>query len=261
MRKTKPVIAIFLAVIFYLSFMAACVSAKSIEERTSDVQHFVKQEAFTLTHPKEVTEIERSLIEGRTDVLNQYIPDPEDQEYYLRTENLSTAVSHILKTAYTTVNPQNSERYIVPTARIGGSETPRSQNSPVQKFTFLTMPNNSGNSITIDLYLVYQTRNGELTFLGILRNQSGDKISVNGISQIEIAADGKELANGTPASFESPMKMAPYQAQLNTGVYDGLPVMCFVKIVFEPGTYNPSIDVSNLDNIDCRYSLDYTIIS
>lgn len=256
MRKTRSLTAVLLAAIFSLSFITTCTFAKSMEGRRSDLQHYIKLEAYTITHPKEVNEIERSLIEGRTDLLNQYIPDPEDQEYYLKTENLSTAISHILKTALITINPENTEHYMVPVARIGTA----SPDFPVRSASFLTMPNNSGNRISIDFFLIYQTNREELVLLGILRNQSQNRVEVKGISEIELTADGEKIASGIPSSFETPIKLAPYQAQLNTGVYDGLPTTCFVKLTFAPGNYNSSIDISNLDNVSCRYSLDYSII-
>lgn len=257
MKTARSITAFLLAAIISLSLMTMCAFAKSMEGRRSDLQHYIKLEAYTITHPKEVNEIERSLIEGRTDILNQYIPDPEDQEYYLRTGNLSTAISHILKTALITINPQNSERYIVPVATIGTVNP----DSSVKSANFLTMPNNSGNAISIDFFLVYQTSRKDLVLLGILRNQSRNRVEVKGISEIKLISEGKEIASGSPSSFETPVKLAPYQSQLNTGIYDGLPTTCFIKIVFASGNYNSSIDISNMDNVSSTYSLDYSIIT
>lgn len=78
------------------------------------------------------------------------------------------------------------------------------------------------------------------------------------VGQIDLKAGEKVLAQGLPNAFEEPVKLAPYKQQINDGVYDGLPTQCFVKIIFEPGTYDDSINISELDYLGSAYSLDYS---
>ena len=40
-----------------------------------------------------------------------------------------------------------------------------------------------------------------------------------------------------------------------------MPVAIFVVMTFEPGTYDPNVDITSLDNLSCNYSFDYTYLN
>lgn len=60
--------------------------------------------------------------------------------------------------------------------------------------------------------------------------------------------------------METPIKLAPHEDKVNLGITDGFPTMCFIKMTFAPGTYDNTVDISNLDNVGCVYSFDYSVI-
>lgn len=261
MRKTtffKPL----LLVIFLACVTAIPISAKelNVQSLPADIKNYIKIQTFVATHPQEGKEIDLQLNEGNTEPLEKYIPDPEEQEFYLKMSNGTTTIADVLKTALITINPQNEQQGIVPSIRIKGQEYRDKNNSKLLRkpeLSILSTHYFTGNKITLDVFGIYKNRNDELVVLGIIRNNTGKDIEINGISSIELSVEGKLLASGIPTQFNSPLKYSPYKAEWNTGVYHGLPTASFVIIIFEPGTYNENMEISNLDNVNSVYSMDY----
>lgn len=262
MRKTKIIINTLLAILVVAVLSAVSVSAKniSVQNLPSDTKNFIKMETYLSTHPKEAYSLTQELTKGNTEAVKQYFSDPDVQELTLRVSNLSGTLSDILKTAYITQSPNNSEKNIIPEIRITNSDQAqliKNAQSSAPEFTFLNISNNLTNAFNVDPFLAYKNNKNELIVWGVLRNNTKKNAVVNAIPHIELFANGKLLASGNATPFETPMKMSPYQVKVNTGIYDGLPDKCFIKMVFEPGAYDGTADISNLDNLSCSYTLDY----
>lgn len=267
MRKTKAIIAIMLAIVLAISVLAVPASAaeQNSESLPSKVVQYMSFEAWTLTHLKEVTAIAKDLANGKTDALEQYIPDPEQQAYFLKVSSFSATAGYIDKAIQITFDPLNSEKWTVPVCREKQSGKKRElaarTNSPInQRFTLLSTRGTPHEKITLEPYFVYKSSNDELVFLGILGNDSHEKVEVAGIPSIDITVDGKPLASAEFMNFDSPMKFSSPDNSSLTGVNDGLPTECLIIIIFEPGSYDSSFDISQLDHLNTAYTLDYTVL-
>lgn len=262
--KYKKLFSIVLAIILAVSFFSVHASASTFESQSvpSKVATYLRVESYFYTHPKEIIDIMLELDGGKYDALNRAFPNEEDRELFLKLATLPSTVGDITKTATITADPKNTERYIIPSVTIGNSSGAINPSSDEKSgfrpsFTFLAIPNYNENKISLDTFGAYKDTENNLVVLGIIRNGSGKKLELKGISYIELSSNGKVLAKGTPSAFESPMQFSPYKAEFNTGVNDGLPTKCFIKLTFKPGTYDDTIDISTIDNLTSSYTLDY----
>lgn len=263
MRKTKRILSLILSICLVVCISAVSANARniSIQSAPSDAKSFIKLESYLYTHPADAAHIAEEMTKGNTEVISQYFPDPQDQEFIFRVNNLSATLADIIKTVYITGNFRNIERNVIPTIYISSSENLLfSESTPEQskQYTFLSISDNLSNAINIDPFFAYKNNNNELVFLGIIRNNTGKNAMINAVPHIEITSNGKLLASGYAAPFQQPMKMSPYHVEVNSGISDGLPDKCFIKMVFKPGTYDESVDISTLDHIGCSYTLDYS---
>lgn len=261
MRKAKFIFNLILGLVILVIITATSVNAAGIptSKRSSDLESFFRTETFLLTHPAAAANMSSELAKGNQKIVSKYFSNSQDQEFYLRSENLINTITNISKTAYITRSPQNTERNIIPTILVSpqGSHTfSTSKFDTPRQFSILAI-NSTDNAINIDPFLVYKNSKNELIVWGVMKNNSGIKIVVNSVPYIELSANGKKLAFGDNSSFQQPMKLAPYEVKANLGIHDGLPHKCFIKMVFEPGAYDGTADISNLDNLSCSYTLDY----
>lgn len=263
MKKKKTVISILLAIILATALFAVPAGANGIHIQSipSDLAGLAKLDAWSLSHPKEIIEIGQQTAAGNYDAIGEYMTDSDNYELYMKGLNYSLTVGTVIKAASISINPRNSERNLAPSISVSGPSTyNRNSQSTKPSYSFLSIRNDKKGKVNINLFLIYEDRQNNLVALGLLRNESGQKIQIDGISSIQLTTNGKELAGGTPSKFEVPVQLAPHEAKVNTGVTDGLPTMCFIKMTFAPGTYDDSIDISNLDNVGCIFSLDYSVI-
>lgn len=263
MRKARTFRPLLLAVLLSCVIaIPACAKGINVQSLPSDIENYIKIQTFVATHPQAGKEIDLQLNEGNTEALEKYIPDPEEQEFYLKMSNGTTTIADVLKTALITTNPQNEEKGVIPSVRVEASNPAaisgnRSIMLSKPEISVLSTHYYTGNKITLDIFGLYKNRNNELVVLGIIRNNSGKDIEISGFSSLELAINDRKFAGGEPTKFKTPLKYSPYKAEWSTGVYHGLPTASFVKIIFEPGTYDANIDVSNLDNVSTTYILDY----
>lgn len=257
MRKVKSGLGLCLALLLAVLISTVSVSAQSLDP-VSLTGDLLKSDQYLFTHPKEVVQILDSMIEGTP--LDETITDSEDAQTFLRVVNLPDRASIITKALFVTTNPTNSEKNRIISIDVTGPENfPTSSNggSSVQQFTLLSSTYFNKNTINIDPVFAYKTQSNELVVWGVITNYSGKNVELSGIPEIRLMAGDKVLAGGNAQDFDSPLKLSYYQAKVNTGVYNGLPDQCLFKITFEPGTYDGSIDLTDLNNLDCQYSLNY----
>lgn len=269
MKKNKWLCSIGMAVLLTAILTAVSANARSIDWKTipENVVQFVRVGAYLDTHPQIAANTIEGLTTGHPEVAEQYFTDPEQRDYVNRIAQLTVNIGDVGKTAAITVNPQNSERNQVPTIRITGKTYPvspkRSNASRLTEptYTLLTINVNNGNKIPMDTFLAYKDKDDNLVVWGILANDNSNKIQVSGLSSIQLTTKDKVLAEGTPTQFETPMILSPRRVgETSSGVKNGYPDRCFIKLVFEPGTYDNNIDISELDNLNSTYTLDYTVI-
>lgn len=265
MRKTKMILSLFLVIVItiLLSTVTTGAASMSADTHLSEFEKFVKLDTWIYIHPKEAIEIERASLDGDPSIIKKYFPTSEEQEYVIRMLNLPNEIGDVMKVATTTLNPQNSERGRVLSATIQNTSSKVEQKTQpdLSRLTFITT-NNPRNKVRLEFFAAYTTSKGELVMLGFLENNSGNKLEIRGIQQLELKVKDQVLADGSPSAFDTPIKLAPraQKAQGNLGVYDGLPTKCFIKITFEPGSFDDSIDISKLDYLGSAYSLDYSTL-
>lgn len=264
MKKIKWIGAVCLAIVLAAIVTSVSVSARALDP-ASFASDYVKSYRFLFTHPQEYVDTVKMMVERtQSDELSNYIANSEDAQAFLRVANLPLTGARLNKALKTTVNPLNSEKNRILQLNISNSTSPGAPKVDHglwnHDFTLLNAPFFSKNTISIDPKFVYKTANDELVVWGVMMNYSNQNVEVMGVPEISLQTGDKVLASGTSSDFDSPMKFSYYQDKVNTGVYDGLPTQCFIKITFEPGTYDDTIDISNLDNLDCQYALNYRVI-
>ncbi len=267
MKNAKYIGVISLAVVIAI-MLAISANAKNISLQTmlDDKPEEISVAKFMAVHPKEFAELILDLDRGETSNLSQYFNNPDDLEYFLRMNKIDSTIGALIKTGLVTNDVRNSERFVVPKAQVksNGVQSMESAASeywrPGLPYSFLTVNFYTGNKISLDTFLMYKNAKNDLVVWGIIRDDSDTKIELRGISDIELKYNGKTFAAGSPTKFKTPIKLAPYPKEFNLGIYDSLPTECFVKLTFEPGTYDGDIDITNIDNISSAYEMDYSAI-
>lgn len=258
MEKVKKVVALCLALLLTAAITAVSASAKSLDP-VSVASDLAKGERFTFTHPKEAVQIGLSI--AYSEPVDDALVNSDDARAFLRIGNIPVTGGVIVKLMITTLNPANSERNRVLSSKIENpasfSSSPKTDDTFNSQFTLLSAQKFNHNDVDINPLFAYKTKNNELVVWGELQNYSGKNVEVYGIPEIRLLTDDKVLAGGAAPEFETPMKFSYRQKQVNTGVYNGLPTQCFIKLTFEPGTYDDTVDITSLDNLDCQYSLNY----
>lgn len=260
----KSFLSLLLAVFLVFSLVAVPASAKSINVQPQDIVNLTKVDTWIFTHPTEAIKLVQRIADGDYSAVDDYIPDPETREFFKRAMYYSSTVAYVQKTAIMTVSPQNAERNLIPSVLVKGSDSTSQKaisKAPfTSNFNILTIRDDSRGKVNINIFLIYKDTHNNLEAVGILRNESGQKLQIDGIHAVQLTSNGKEIAGGNPSKFATPIQLSPHVAELNNGFHDGLPTMCFIKMTFAPGTYDDSIDISNLDNVGCIFSLDYSVI-
>lgn len=244
-------------------------SAKSIDLHSvsSDINNLAKLDTWTLTHPKELTQLIQQEAEGNYDIINNYFTDPELNQFLTKVINICTTAGIVGKTASITINPSNTEKGVIPSTEIKSSNTSpkfavptKQQSSPI--YSILTIRTDSMGKVNINPFLVFKDKNNNLVVWAVFSNNSRQTIQINGLSSLELTSNKKVIAQGDPAPFKTPVTLASRAstAKANSGVKDGLPTMCFLKMTFHPGTYDDTVDYTDLDFVGCAFSLDSTVI-
>lgn len=267
MKRVKLIGILCLACLAMASITAVSATAQSFDPLTL-VSSYVSAYRFVFTHPKESWEIiSTSDVREANPELEELINTNPDAQATVRVFNIPNTVAAIGKAGIATLNPQNMERNQIISVKV--NSLPGEREEPVSEaqkrhgieISMLTTPLFYSNPINIDPMFIMKTPQDDLVVLGVVKNFSGKNVVINAIPGIELVANNKILANGTTSGFEAPMKLSYYQQKVNSGVYDGLPTQCFIVIVFAPGTYDDTVDISSLNNLECNYSLDYSYLN
>lgn len=266
MRRIRNLWPLCLAIFLTVALTTVSASAKSLNP-VSLVSDYAQTYHYLFTHPRETAEIVKAL-EGRNEDENvtKIIESSKEAQALLRVANFPVTGGKFEKAIDITLDPRNTEqgRILELTARPTKDDThfPKvNQYFDNPQIAFLNTPYFYKNPINIDPKIAYKTKNNKLVVWGIMINYSGKNVAVDGIPELQLLSNNKVLASGTFSDFESPMKLSNYQEKINTGIYNGLPTQCFVKMTFEPGTYDASVNLSDLGSLDCNYALNYRIIS
>lgn len=269
MRSKKLIAIICAAVLLATVAFSTSASAKSIDLHSvsSDINNLAKIDAWGLTHPKELVQLIQQETEGNYDIINNYFTDPEVNQFFTKAINICTTVAIVEKTASVTINPSSTEKGVIPSTEIKGSNKgskaavpTKQQNSPV--YSILTIRTDNMGKVNINPFLVYKDKDNNLVVWAVFNNNSQETIQINGLSYLELTSNKKIIAQGDPAPFKTPVTLASRSstAKVNSGVKDGLPTMCFLKMTFHPGTYDDTVDYTDLDFVGCAFSLDSAVI-
>lgn len=268
MKGKNLAVGMGLSILMAIILTAIPASAQNI---TSAISDLAKYEVYFVTRPQELIEVASTTQTGNLNEISNIVEDPEMAEITTRVLYFATVPSNLLKTTVVTTSPENSERFTVPAVQIqtpDASFSPTSSTSSNKTFSdnFAVLSNFSdyglSNQVVIQPLFVYRNRNNELVLIGNMENYTAYPVIVDDISHIELTCKGKTVASGSSdRKFEPPMKLSTKPPTgINKGIYDGLPNICYIKITFEPGTYDENIKVSDLDALEMRYALDYTTI-
>lgn len=263
MKKAKQLCVLFLTIILLGALTAIPVGAQSLGSG-SFILDYATAYKYMLTHPKEAIKIIDAMVVEREQTNEITLDDSPEAQTYMRLLNIPLTIGVAEKTALVTVNPSNTERNRIISIKVSNPVNfPTTEKTDKNsQICVLSAPTFNYNAISIDPKIVYVNRNHEMVVAGTLMNYSDRDIDLRGIPDIQLNENGKIVANGNTANFEEPMKMShSRKKQVNTGVHDGLPSMCFIIIVFEPGTYDDTVDISSLNNLECNYSLDYSYLN
>ncbi len=211
-------------------------------------------------------ELIRQRIRVEEDYINGLINSPNKIEYlsalidnpYLALDNtyLSTLAT-INKTTANTINSQNTEQFRIPEVIVKGDGSKSSSTGNAKKeYTLFTVnPTTEGKGVSIFPIIAYKDNDNNLVFWTSVDNYTGETISLGGFYEIElIGEDGNVMAGGDSELFSEPMKYSKRpDTKINPGVIDGLPTGSFMKLIFEPGSYDANLDVSNIGRFVISY--------
>lgn len=268
MKWKKMIVELILALIACTAITAVSASAQSIDGST--ITKLFKLDQYMLSHPQQFSEIAMATKNDSATDIHQIITDPEVADTYIEISYLASTPTAIIKTALVTVNPQNTARGVVPKVTIGNPSLDHHESTTIlsknglnpKNYLLVTDPSLYGRSMKLALnpLFLYKNDKNELVLITYFQNNSDTNIEVNGLSHVELFSNGKVVASGNPSMFEKPMRFSTNPEGINQGVYDGLPNMCFIKITFEPGTYDDTVNIHDIGSLDLRYSLDYSTI-
>lgn len=268
MKKRKWIVGLVLGILMTVIVTAIPASAKNLVSTISDLAKF---EAYYITRPQELIEVASTTQSGNLNEISNIVKDPEMAEITTKALYFATFPSNLIKTSVVTASPENTERFIVPTVQIQNPSAVFSQPSSKfsggsfqDNFVILSNPTDSGlsNQVVIQPLFAYKNQNDELVLIGNMENYTTNLVIVDGVSYIGLTNKGKSIGSGNASKmFETPMKLSTKPPTgINKGVYNGLPNICYIVITFEPGTYDETIKVSDLDDLEMLYSLNYTPI-
>lgn len=266
MKCVKPIGILCLAMMLVAGITAISANAQSLDPRDL-MSSYVSAYRFVFTHPKESWEIiSASDVREPNQELEELINTNPDAQATVRVFNIPNTVAAIGKAGIATLNPKNTERNRMISIKVNPSSINKLPASETQgrhglEISMLTTPLFYHNAVNIDPMFIYKTPQDDLVILGVVKNFSGKNVAINSIPSIELVTNNKVLASGAPSGLDAPMKLSYYQQKVNSGVYDGLPTQCFIVMVFEPGTYDDTVDISSLNNLECNYSLDYSYLN
>ena len=185
-------------------------------------------------------------------------------------EGIVAHISVISVDVSNTFNPKNNEfgkigRYPVPGT--ANSSQPQLKNIDMVRLhypgEYLNPQGNQGEVLIAPLYFLIDG-NGNLHVICNVTNITGNTISFKGVDQIEILANGKVLASGNPKLSEEALTFSslPLERKYNSSnkIIDGYPTGGFVDIIFEPGTYDASQPIADVDDISFSCALNYSSV-
>lgn len=267
MKKFKhSFFAVCFAICLMTGLMAVTANAKSLDPIAYASDYFYGMK-WGITHFDDSIKIAAAIAKRDDSGIKDILDDKsEGQQTFLYALNPVATLAQIESTLDVTVSPLNNEKFQIRNVKVQNTGEELKGSSSPQKtskfqYAFLAVPYFSHNQIVFDPILAYKTRNNELVVWCILKNYTGQEIELRRISPIEYYDNGKKIAGGTAAGFEKPFRMSYYEPKVTSGTIDGLPDQCFVKITFEPGTYDENVDITNLDYLESSYFMDYSPIS
>lgn len=257
MRKVKSVVSLLL-VVFVMSVLTSVSVQAGVLSNAIEVELGM---TYLISHPKEAVEIvNASIIRTPTDEVMELLENSEEARTFQKTLNFPYTVSGVLKTGWITLNPQNTEAgQIVSVTFDSPVQYPKAENTRLD-YNVFSIPYFQKNELEVDPLLAYKSSNNELVVWADLCDYSGQNIEVDGVYEVVLIADGEVFAKGSTPKMERPIQLSAHQEQLSTGVYNGLPNHAFMKMTFEPGTYDDTVVLSEIKDLESNYSLDYSYI-
>ena len=264
-KGKKNIISITLALLIAFSISAVPTFAGSLNSQSAaqEVARLAKTDFYLFAHLNEIPVIIQETRNGHPEIVHEMVQDPDVEVGINRLSTVGFTTANIIKTGLTTVDPQNSEKGKIINLNLGNAHSADSLSPQSLAFTstYSLLSDleyaSSGNKISLEPVLVYKDKYNNIVILATLSNRGAATATVNGFSQIKFMVNGITLAEGTPSALKQPMKLCGTKAKgiVNPAVQNGLPNRCFVKITLAPGTYNNSVDISNIDSLSCSYGI------
>ena len=172
--------------------------------------------------------------------------------------------TYIISNIQTMINPSNKQFGKIARLSVTGTsdkQWPQILDIDMVRFSYPTAYEddpevNQGELLIAPLWLLRDAY-GNLHVICTLTNITGSTISFYGLEQVEIQDNGKVVAKGNPAVLNEPMIFSSLPLEQShytkNTLINGYPTGNFVDIIFEPGTYDDSIKVSDLQDISISY--------
>lgn len=266
MMKKKNIAAIILALIIFLGGCSIPASAAQSAKANKSPSSASKTENLI----KLLLESDIKFFEYYSkypDPLNQIIKDGKDGTLDTVAPDaaaISNRATYIISNIQTMINPSNKQFGKIARLSVTGTsdkQWPQIIDIDMVRFSYPTAYEddpevNQGELLIAPLWLLRDAY-GNLHVICTLTNITGSTISFYGLEQVEIQDNGKVVAKGNPAVLNEPMIFSSLPLEQShytkNTLINGYPTGNFVDIIFEPGTYDDSIKVSDLQDISISY--------
>lgn len=256
---------ILLSILFSIIVAACCaVSAIAAPSKSmpttrtsaSSIASFIKLAAET-----DAAELKK--YSQSPDPIGQFKQDLGDGTFLRDTAAVEEIGNHMavtLRDAYDTYNSTNKEFGKIGRQTVEGSQDGKNwdiRNIAAVRTAYPSRNQNDpdyihGKLLITPLYIL-KDANGRLHVICDTKNVTGQSLEFYGLDKVEVRSGDKVIASGEPKLMANPIVYSSLPLDKDyygsNKIIDGYATGGFLDIVFEPGTYDDTVNVSSLDDI------------
>lgn len=177
----------------------------------------------------------------------------------------TTSAVEIAQTAAITASPRNRTRnfsippQIIPSIRVS-SPADNSNSSllsrlgafSASRIVFSSLADPKADAVILQPFLAYPDQNNDLVLWCIIRNQTAEDVVLRGVYSVQFNSGSKVVARSLQSDFSVPIHLSSRSGEerYQPGLQNGVPNTCFVKFTFEPGAYDPTVDLGDADQLN-----------
>lgn len=216
MRKIKTISAIGLAVILMAIVTSVSACAKT-QDPASFAVNYAEGILWAYLHPREAVNISSAMLSRDNDPRTlAVVENSEGAQKCVNAVNLVNSIAEVAKTGLESGNPQNAnpEKALILDIKQPIQYAATSENGKKEKkleYNLFSYPLFYKNKITFDPSLAFKTSNNQLVVLAVMKNYSNQNVEISNIPEIQLSADGKQIAAGQTTGFKAPVRLSYYQ--------------------------------------------------